>query len=168
MEEVYNGKRITRNEKGQFVKVELDREKAQEMQVKSTLAQKNAGSEQLLQEAGYEPGTAPEHLKVLAQIAASKRSGSVGALRDFRSITQGVQQEQSKARGKHKIEAMSDIVVELKRRNWSPKKIALKLGMDQDEVLRLCQISGLAEMFRDEEFTEAWEAEILTEEDQIL
>ena len=103
MEEVYNGKRITRNEKGQFVKVELDREKAQEMQVKSTLAQKNAGSEQLLQEAGYEPGTAPEHLKVLAQIAASKRSGSVGALRDFRAITQGVQQEQSKARGKHKI-----------------------------------------------------------------
>lgn len=71
----------------------------------------------------------------------------------------------NRARGKHKIDSMSDIVVELKKRNWSPAKIGKELGMDQDEVLRLTQISGLAEMFSDREFSEAWSAEILTEED---
>jgi ParB-like chromosome segregation protein Spo0J len=71
----------------------------------------------------------------------------------------------NRARGKHRVEAMADIVLDLKRRNWSPKKIAKQLGMDQDEVLRLSQITGLAEMFQDQEFSEAWEAEILTDKD---
>jgi len=65
----------------------------------------------------------------------------------------------NRARGKHKIDSMSDIVIELKRRNWSPKKIGIELGMDQDEVLRLVQVTGLAEMFADKSFSEAWEAE---------
>jgi len=63
----------------------------------------------------------------------------------------------NRARGKHQVGAMSDIVVELKRRNWSDEKIGRDLGMDPDEVLRLSQISGLAEMFADQEFSEAWE-----------
>jgi ParB-like chromosome segregation protein Spo0J len=67
----------------------------------------------------------------------------------------------NRARGKHKVEAMSDIVLDLKRRNWSNKKIAKELGMDQDEVLRLAQITGLAEMFADKDFSEAWKAETL-------
>lgn len=64
----------------------------------------------------------------------------------------------NRARGKHAVQSMSDIVIELKRRNWSDKKIGKELGMDPDEVLRLSQISGLAEMFQDMEFAEAWEA----------
>lgn len=71
----------------------------------------------------------------------------------------------NRARGKHKIESMSDIVLELKRRNWSPKKIGKELGMDQDEVLRLAQLTGLAEMFANKEFSEAWEADYLTNEE---
>ena len=63
----------------------------------------------------------------------------------------------NRARGKHKVDAMSDIVLELKKRNWSNEKISKKLGMDADEVLRLSQISGIAEMFADKEFSEAWE-----------
>lgn len=63
----------------------------------------------------------------------------------------------NRARGKHQIQAMSDIVVELSRRNWSDKRIGKELGMDPDEVLRLKQITGLAELFADEDFTEAWE-----------
>ena len=66
----------------------------------------------------------------------------------------------NRARGKHKVEAMSDIVVELKRRNWSDKKIAKELGMDADEVLRLSQITGLAEMFADKDFSQAWEVDM--------
>jgi ParB-like chromosome segregation protein Spo0J len=65
----------------------------------------------------------------------------------------------NRARGKHRVEAMSDIVIELKRRNWSDDKIAKNLGMDADEVLRLTQITGLAEMFSNSEFTEAWEVD---------
>jgi hypothetical protein len=59
----------------------------------------------------------------------------------------------------HKVEAMSDIVIELKRRNWSDEKIAKNLGMDADEVLRLCQITGLIELFADQEFSKAWDVE---------
>lgn len=71
----------------------------------------------------------------------------------------------NRARGKHKVEAMSDIVIELKRRNWSDAKIGRELGMDADEVLRLTQITGLAEMFSDKEFSEAWEVDMLDERD---
>lgn len=66
----------------------------------------------------------------------------------------------NRARGKHKVDSMAEIVLELKRRNWSDKKIGKELGMDPDEVLRLTQIQGLAEMFQDNEFTEAWEVEL--------
>lgn len=65
----------------------------------------------------------------------------------------------NRARGKHKVEAMSDMVIELKRRNWSDEKICKELGMDKDEVLRLCQISGLSEIFSGQEFSQAWEAQ---------
>jgi ParB-like chromosome segregation protein Spo0J len=70
----------------------------------------------------------------------------------------------NRARGKHQISAMSDIVVELARRNWSDAKIGRELGMDPDEVLRLKQITGLAEMFANEDFSEAWEIDPYTEE----
>lgn len=65
----------------------------------------------------------------------------------------------NRARGVHKVDAMSDIVIELKRRFWSDEKIAKELGMEPDEVLRLAQITGLATLFQNHEFTEAWEAE---------
>lgn len=63
----------------------------------------------------------------------------------------------NRARGQHAVDAMSDIVVDLKRRNWSDSKIAKELGMEPDEVLRLAQISGLAEMFANQDFSNAWE-----------
>ena len=63
----------------------------------------------------------------------------------------------NRARGKHKVEAMSDIVIELKRRNWSNERIAKNLGMEPDEVLRLCQISGLSELFNDQDFSMSWD-----------
>jgi ParB-like chromosome segregation protein Spo0J len=72
----------------------------------------------------------------------------------------------NRARGQHKVDSMSDIVLELKKRNWSNEKISKKLGMDADEVLRLSQIGGLAEMFSDKEFSEAWE--IVNEEKEEL
>lgn len=58
----------------------------------------------------------------------------------------------NRARGKHRVDSMSDIVVELKRRNWSNERICRELGMEQDEVLRLCQVTGLAELFTDQHY----------------
>jgi ParB-like chromosome segregation protein Spo0J len=63
----------------------------------------------------------------------------------------------NRARGKHRIDAMSDIVVELRRRNWSNEKIGKELGMDPDEVLRLTQITGLADMFLNQDFSDSWD-----------
>jgi ParB-like chromosome segregation protein Spo0J len=65
----------------------------------------------------------------------------------------------NRARGQHVVADMSEIVVELSRRNWTDEKIGRELGMEPDEVLRLKQISGLAELFTDKEFSEAWEVE---------
>lgn len=64
----------------------------------------------------------------------------------------------NRARGEHRVESMADIVVELKRRFWSDERIATELGMEPDEVLRLTQVTGLAGLFADREFSEAWQA----------
>jgi ParB-like chromosome segregation protein Spo0J len=64
----------------------------------------------------------------------------------------------NRARGEHRVESMAEIVVELKRRFWSDAKIATELGMDPDEVLRLTQVTGLAGLFADRAFSEAWQA----------
>lgn len=70
----------------------------------------------------------------------------------------------NRARGKHQVDAMSEIVIELKNRNWTNKRISSQLGMDEEEVLRLCQISGLEHLFSDKDFNRAW----TTEDDNTL
>lgn len=62
----------------------------------------------------------------------------------------------NRARGKHQITSMSDIVRDLSRQGWADERIATELGMDLDEVLRLKQISGLIELFQEEDFSPAW------------
>lgn len=63
----------------------------------------------------------------------------------------------NRARGKHSVDSMAEMVVDLTRRGWKPEKIANELGMDADEVLRLRQVTGLAAAFADREFSKAWE-----------
>ena len=65
----------------------------------------------------------------------------------------------NRARGKHTVAGMSEIVLELSRLGWSDSKICTDLGMEADEVLRLKQVCGLAEAFKNSEFSEAWEPE---------
>lgn len=73
----------------------------------------------------------------------------------------------NRARGEHRVDSMAEIVIELKRRFWSDEKIAKELGMEADEVLRLTQVTGLAGLFADREFSEAWEAESLSDAEGI-
>lgn len=64
----------------------------------------------------------------------------------------------NRARGTHSIDLMVDIVAELGRAGMSNAWIMKHIGMDVDELLRLKQISGLAELFKDHEFSKSWEA----------
>lgn len=73
----------------------------------------------------------------------------------------------NRARGTHSVDAMSEIVLELKARNWKTARICKELGMEEDEVLRLCQISGLAELFNDVEFTKAWESDSASNDSEL-
>ena len=63
----------------------------------------------------------------------------------------------NRARGSHSIELMTNIVEELVEAGMSDAWIMKNIGMDAEELLRLKQISGLAALFKDKEFTNAWE-----------
>ena len=65
----------------------------------------------------------------------------------------------NRARGSHSIELMTNIVAELVDSGMSDEWIAKNLGMEWDEILRLKQISGLASLFADKEFSNSWTAE---------
>ena len=65
----------------------------------------------------------------------------------------------NRARGSHSIDLMSNIVAELLEMGKSDKWIAKHLGMDADELLRLKQITGLASLFKDKEFSKSWEVD---------
>lgn len=65
--------------------------------------------------------------------------------------------EHNRARGEHRIDSMSEIVRMLYQAGWRDDKIQEELGMCADEVTRLKQITGLAELFKDREFSRAWE-----------
>lgn len=62
----------------------------------------------------------------------------------------------NRARGNHNVDLMSNIIKELHDLGRSDEWISRHLGMDKDEILRLKQITGLAELFRDVEFGQAW------------
>jgi len=61
----------------------------------------------------------------------------------------------NRARGSHDIELMTNIVSELTKAGMSDAWIMKHIGMDADEILRLKQLSGLAELFKDKEFSKA-------------
>ena len=61
----------------------------------------------------------------------------------------------NRARGSHSIELMSNIVSELTKSGMSDAWILKNIGMDADELLRLKQLSGLAELFKNNPYSEA-------------
>ncbi len=75
----------------------------------------------------------------------------------------------NRARGSHDVDLMSNIIKELHELGRSDTWISKHLGMDTDEILRLKQITGLASLFKDINFGEAWqpvEDEYYEEEDR--
>lgn len=65
----------------------------------------------------------------------------------------------NRARGSHSIDLMVEIVSELTSSGMSDAWIIKNIGMDADELLRLKQISGLASLFKDRNFSNSWEVD---------
>lgn len=63
----------------------------------------------------------------------------------------------NRARGTHSIDLMVNIVAELTEAGMGDDWIMKHIGMDADELLRLKQVSGLAALFKDREYSKAWE-----------
>lgn len=63
----------------------------------------------------------------------------------------------NRARGSHSIELMTNIVSELTKSGMGDDWIMKQIGMDADELLRLKQLSGLAELFQNKNFSKSWE-----------
>lgn len=104
---------------------------------------------------GFHRTTVAKHNKVVREslhgyIPASRLNKSI----DDR-ITATVRHNM--ARGTHQVELSAKLVALLKKHNWTNARIGMELGMEPDEVLRLKQITGLAELFKDKEFSKSWE-----------
>ncbi len=63
----------------------------------------------------------------------------------------------NRARGTHSIDLMVNIVSDLTKSGMSDAWIMKNIGMDADEILRLKQISGITELFKDKNFSKSWE-----------
>lgn len=63
----------------------------------------------------------------------------------------------NRARGVHQVELMSDLVKALVDDGISDEDIAKYLGMELEEVYRLKQITGVAELFKKQLYSPAWE-----------
>lgn len=62
----------------------------------------------------------------------------------------------NRARGSHDVELMGNVVKELHELGRTDHWISKHLGMELDEIIRLKQETGLAELFKDNDFSQAW------------
>jgi len=67
----------------------------------------------------------------------------------------------NRARGKHAIQPMAELVAQMYFNGWSNKRICKELGMEKDEVLRLKQITGIGSLFENRDFSPAWDLKTL-------
>lgn len=63
----------------------------------------------------------------------------------------------NRARGKHSIGGMSDMVFKMLDNGWKDEEICNELGMEPEELLRLKHITGFSKLFADTEYNRAWE-----------
>lgn len=63
----------------------------------------------------------------------------------------------NRARGSHNIELMSTIVSELVEMGKGDQWICKHIGMSKDELLRMKQITGLASLFQNDDFSKSWD-----------
>lgn len=74
----------------------------------------------------------------------------------------------NRARGSHNIDLMSNIVSELVEMGKGDAWICKHIGMSADELLRLKQITGLASLFQNRDFSKAWEVNSEIEDESLI
>lgn len=62
----------------------------------------------------------------------------------------------NRARGKHQVELMGELVKSMIGLGWSDARIAESLGMSEEESLRLRQVVGVAQQLAGKEYNQAW------------
>ena len=62
----------------------------------------------------------------------------------------------NRARGVHQVDLMGDLVKSLIEQGASDEEISKNLGMDMEEVYRLKQITGIAELFKNQNYSMSW------------
>lgn len=63
----------------------------------------------------------------------------------------------NRARGKHSVQGMSNIVFNMLENGWSDADIIQELGMEHEELIRLKHITGFSKLFENAEYSKAWE-----------
>lgn len=63
----------------------------------------------------------------------------------------------NRARGKHSVDGMSNIVLKMLKNGWDDAEICNELGLETEELIRLKYVSGFAKLYEDKEFGQAWE-----------
>lgn len=63
----------------------------------------------------------------------------------------------NRARGKHSVDGMSNMVFKMLDNGWSDSAICAELGMEADELIRLKHITGFSKLFEDVDYQKSWE-----------
>lgn len=64
----------------------------------------------------------------------------------------------NRARGKHSVKGMSSMVFQMLDNGWKDEDICNELGLEPEELLRLKHITGFSKLFKDAEYSKAWES----------
>lgn len=70
----------------------------------------------------------------------------------------------NRARGVHQVELMGDLVKALAEQGLNDDEIGKHLGMEIEEVFRLKQVTGIAELFKNSPYSKSWGMEEVTDE----
>ena len=63
----------------------------------------------------------------------------------------------NRARGKHSVDGMADMVFKMLDEGWKDADICNELGMQEDELVRLKHVTGFSKLFENTEYNRAWE-----------
>lgn len=74
----------------------------------------------------------------------------------------------NRARGVHQVELMGNLVKALVEQGAADEEISKHLGMEIEEVYRLKQITGIAELFKNQIYSKSWEMQEVDDEQEHI
>ena len=66
----------------------------------------------------------------------------------------------NRARGKHSVSGMSNMVFQMLENGWSDEDICKEIGCEADELIRLKHITGFSKLFENVDYRRAWESKL--------